>query len=420
MKIIIFTPIINSSAIGRASFLLSQSLYDHGVEVLIVRSEIPHFFQDRIHPFEGEIIEWNEFERVDNILRNTDVVIYAIGDNYHYHRGCLEWIDKYPGVVILHDFFVADLFNDWGIENKSRATSVIKAWYGDELSKLYSSDCCSFEFMVSNQIFLTEWICSLAYGVVTHAHWRIQSVLNSCPGPVSVTPLLYEITESDVNNSDLPSLKKNFTILTVGHVNPNKRIENIIRAIANSDIPAKNIVYRVVGTITEETHLNLVELARSLEVRVVISGALSDKELRFAIDEADIMCCLRLPALEAASASAIEAMMYGKPLIVMDTGFYQTLPDSCVRKISPDNELADLQAALEFLYKNKEERLALGRRAQEWASKTFCPENYATKILELIKLTLKAVPNLKASRYFSEILVSWGAKGSVEKNLTTF
>jgi hypothetical protein len=62
------------------------------------------------------------------------LVIYQIGDNYDFHGGAIPWLDKLPGVVCLHDFFVAHLFNGWAQSNRQVAEEVLRLWYGDEVS----------------------------------------------------------------------------------------------------------------------------------------------------------------------------------------------------------------------------------------------------------------------------------------------
>ena len=121
------------------------------------------------------------------------------------------------------------------------------------------------------------------------------------------------------------------------------------------------------------------------------------------------MCCLRLPALEAASASAIESMLCGKATIVMDTGFYSELPDAYVRKISPENEIAGLEAVLENLCADKTQRLLLGQSAATWARQHFNGDKYADGLLLICESTARAIPVTKMSCFYSDVLGKWGA-----------
>jgi hypothetical protein len=86
----------------------------------------------------------------------------------------------------------------------------------------------------------------------------------------------------------------------------------------------------------------------------------------------------------------------------------RTFPLS-VRKIAIENELEGLQAELEFLYRNQEERIALGQRAAEWARVTFSADQYAAAIVELASSAARAAPVIAASRLFAGTLAEWGA-----------
>ena len=200
-----------------------------------------------------------------------------------------------------------------------------------------------------------------------------------------------------------------FNVLTIGHINPNKRVESVIRAIADSSILREITTYRLVGKILPDAVERLSGLAKKLQVNLIISDEVDSETLLQAINEADAICCMRWPSLEAASASAIEAMLYGKPVIVTDTGFYSELPNTCVRKIHPQNEIPDLQQTLERLYENEGERLALGAEAMKWASATFTAENYANRLIDASLAAQRAAPMIKAVQSLTGLQQQWEA-----------
>ncbi len=98
-----------------------------------------------------------------------------------------------------------------------------------------------------------------------------------------------------------------------------------------------------------------------LRQSVVIHGEVNDPTLQAFLRDADVISCLRWPALEGASASTIEGMLAGKPVIVTDVGFYQTLPGSCVLKVRSEADRAeDLAAHLINLEQDRSWRLRVG------------------------------------------------------------
>jgi NAD/NADP transhydrogenase alpha subunit len=71
--------------------------------------------------------------------------------------------------------------------------------------------------------------------------------------------------------------------------------------------------------------------------------------------------------------------------MVSNAGFYSGLPDDAVKKVSGETTTASIAEALEYLLNHPEERAALGKRAQTYATIAFAPETYADRLIELIE-----------------------------------
>lgn len=254
---------------------------------------------------------------------------------------------------------------------------------------------------------MTEWMASKALAVVTHSAWGINRVLDACVGPVSTLPLPYD---ANLPATDVPvrGASDDLTLLTVGHVNANKRIEQVIRAIGSSELLKTKIVYRVIGRVEPSMSLHLSELARQFGVRLTMVGEVEDEVLADALAQADVVSCLRWPSLESASASAIEAMLHGKPVLVTDTGFYSELPDDHVIKIAAPGDEASICAALEYLCENPSVAHELGQRAMHWARRTFSAARYASGLQSLAIPVRQAGLLRKAVSPSERFLAAWG------------
>ena len=412
MKLVIFTPVTKTSAIGRMACLVTNALVAHGHEVTVVRTENEGLLDTPTHDFDADLIRWNDFNKVMSIANMADTLVYQIGNSYEFHQGCMEWLPRLPGLVCLHDFFLCHLFYGWAQTHRQQASAVLNIWYGDEVAGRFFCHNTSEEFIEDTRSTspMTEWACSMAYGVITHSNWGIGRVLNSCPGPVYVVPLAYDASPIRLNAPPNVYADSNeFLILSVGNINPNKRVASVIRAIGNSCLLRQRAVYRLVGLIQPEMQLLLSALAEECQVNLVISGEVDGSTLACAFQQADAVCCLRWPTLEAASASVIEALLYGKPTIVTDAGFCRELPNSCVIKIDPGNEINALQTALESLCKDMNERHALGARAQQWAKLTFTSENYSENLIDMALAVGQTKPVLATVQYFTNLMGKWAA-----------
>ncbi len=406
MKVIIFCPVVIESAIARMSALVVEALLSQGHEVMVVRSESEKCQTKKIYHFATKIISWQTLDKYSGIIQDADEVIYHVGNNYSYHEGCIHWMQIMPGIICLHDFFLGHLFMRYASSNREKAEHILKFWYGSENAKLFFTlPAESFINHCIDVMPLTEWICSMARGVVIHSNWGANRVMESCPGPVSLIPLAYDVKNLSKN---LPKNNKKIHILTVGHINPNKRVNKIIEAIGANSFLKDKVIYEIAGHITETESLYLKELAGKYKVSISILGVLDDITLNELFFKADIVCCLRYPALEAASASAIESMLYAKPTICADTGFFSEIPEGLVIKINPlKDEVKQISKAVKFLCLNLDQAKLMGKNAQSWARKTFRADNYARSIIKMANLTIKASPVIEAMKKINSFKENW-------------
>jgi glycosyltransferase involved in cell wall biosynthesis len=310
-------------------------------------------------------------------------------------------------VLCLHDFFVGNMFLWWAQEHMEQAKAILRTWYGDTMAEEYFRLASKEDLITATheKAPMTEWLAAHAVGTITHSSWGVRRVLQACPGPVRVVPLAYEPPAGWPPGT---KEEQGFVVLTVGNVNSNKRPESILLAIAASARLKSLATIRFVGAIHATMRERLESLAAEKGVRLVLSGEVTDGELAMALRDADVVCCLRWPTLEAASASTVEAMLCGKPTVVMDTGFYAELPGNCVVKVRPQHELQDLRNALETLAEDTEARRGMGERAAHWAKETFSARNYARQIAEMAVACRQAAPVLDAVERATLQLKAWG------------
>lgn len=415
MKVLFFTPTLLVSAIGRVSNLVVTQLIQQGHEVVVVRTEDIPFFESPTYLFPCEMLLWNNTEIINQLSQKFELVVYQIGDNYQYHRGCMEWLPSLPGLVSMHDNFLGHLFWSWSERiGRPQSLELLSNLYGTDIALQFFNHADSTSFIEYANEFapMTEWIASMATSVIVHSSWAMNRITRACLGPVEVLPLPYDAPFLDTVKKIIPSKNsKQIVALTIGHVNLNKRYVSVIKAIGASTVLRQRMVFRIVGSVEPAMAKELTSLAGRLNVTITITGAVDDHQLATEIHNADVMCCLRWPALEAASASTIEAMLYGKAILVTNTGFYRELPDDCVLKISPEAELADLQTALERLVASPSERKLLGDLALNYATKTFRADNYVEGIINMKQRVNRSKIVSSAAQVFSNTLKRWGASG---------
>jgi glycosyltransferase involved in cell wall biosynthesis len=384
--------------------------------VTIVATECGDAIRLSARRFGTTVIEWTDEVSVMAEFATANLAIYQVGDNYSFHGGIVTWLPRIPGIVCLHDNFIAHFFAGWAESNREAAETELRRWYGETTATRFFGLSSKERFAtdVGEAAPLTEWVASRALGVVTHSDWELKRIKSSCAGPVLVVPFAYEDQSEESQGTQLRNHEQSdrISLLTVGTVNRNKRVDSVIRAIGQSPLLRRRIVYRLIGLISADTVLELSALATAQKVNLVISGPVDDALLDRAFVDADIVSCLRWPTLEAASASAIQSMLRGKPTIVSDTSFYHDVPETCVVKVNPSHEVEAVRNALEHLCLSRDLREELGARAKQWASVTFTAERYYERIVDLVSTVRKQRPILEANAFFQGVLGSWGVSAT--------
>ncbi len=411
MKLAWFTPFSRRSAIARFSEAVVRELArHHTVDLWYPKVSDPRAAGVRIVCF-------RDAAEVDpNRLAEYDLLVYNLGNHLPFHREIYEISRRFPGLCIMHDFVMHHFFAAYYLEYLQQPQAYVTAMgrlagaRGAALAedvlagrrpRIWETD------EVVNYPFFEEAIRG-AYGVITHSEFFRRRVEAVSPVPVTRLHLPYELTpvRSVLSRKDLGLSDSKLLIITVGHVNPNKRVLSVLQALASNRDLLDRIVYVILGPCEPRYQAELKAAIKrlGLESAVRLAGYVEDELLQAYLRHADLCVNLRFPSIEGASASLVEEMLHGKAVIVTDTGFYSELPDDCVMKIRSENELWDLTSALRRLVTDASTRQAVGSRAREFAEKYFRPDQYAREFLKFAWEVRHARPMLElADRLASEL-----------------
>ncbi|MEZ5399829.1 MAG: glycosyltransferase family 4 protein [Bryobacteraceae bacterium] len=400
MKIAWFTPFSANSAIGRSGRYVAECLASRAdVEIFC-------FDKDETHSTAVPVRKFASHRDVtEQTLAGYDFAVYNFGNYLPYHGDLFEVSRRVPGVCVLHDYVLHHFFAGYYLE-KSRD----QAGYVAVMTRLYGdAGRAAAERSVSSRgprVWETDEVVDFpmfepaiagARGVVTHSRFFRDRVEQAWAVPVIHLPLPYRI-EGDpgrLTRQQLGIPEGKTLVVTIGHVNPNKRVDATIEALGRIRTSAPAFQLVIAGPCPDTYRQELETHARrvGIDSNVTFAGRVSDDALHSILELADICVNLRYPVIEGASASAIEEMLYGKPVIVSDIGFYAELPADAVRRIDPHSvdQLAD---ALRGLIGNRAEREATGARAREFAGSEFRGESYAARFLEFTREIRQASPVL--------------------------
>ena len=363
MRLLWLSPLHGHSAIARFSELVLRALQKAGCDIAVGSTEVgPSPAPPR--PF---LDHWSVPANVIADLDDQfDAIIVNFGDHFPNHGLGLDALGRDRVIGIFHDADMVNFGN--GMRAAGRSVDLLPP---DGEGRA-----------------VTAAIAKRCSGAVAHAsHYR--DVIEACDGPLTAIPLAWTLpygaaaVEHTDGGDDLRP-DEPLRLVTFGNINPNKCADRVIEAIAKDDALRARVNYRLVGAIDADERERLTAMASTAGVRLTVLGPVDDDALHEELRRADMISCLREPVLEGASASAIEAMLHGRAVLVSDAGFYVDLPDECVAKVPAATEAAAIGAVLARLADDKEQRDAIGRRAQAHATEAFAPARYAQALLRLI------------------------------------
>lgn len=381
-KIAWFTPFQKNSAIGRYS--------RYAVEALSADFDVTLFavLDGEMQQAKVPVRYFTEQDDLGEELEDFDHIVYNMGDHAPYHKSLFKVARVNPGIIIAHDVSLFNFVNGFLVsEGMQPAFRVI-------LEQLYHEDSGRIVFDINNEMTkwrvdlvkynMIEYVCKNATGVIVHSDYHAKMMAKSYSGPVAVLPLIKMQDFVPGEKSDAfggyPADK--VSIVSVGYVNFNKLADRVLDAFAQSRELQNSAYYAIVGDAHDLNYLGTLEHKMNihrLRHCAKITGRVDDATLKAYYDNADIVCNLRMPAIEGGSATLQEQMYMGKAVVVVDTGIYQDLPDDCVAKVDPKNMEQSLRQTLERLAQDREYREELGRRAREFAQAHYAPEEYVRR-----------------------------------------
>jgi glycosyltransferase involved in cell wall biosynthesis len=116
------------------------------------------------------------------------------------------------------------------------------------------------------------------------------------------------------------------TFAAFGLVTPEKRVPQMLRALAAIRGAVPNARLRLVGVVTPHYDVHADARAHGVEDLVEVNGWVDDDGFDAAIVDSDVCLCLRWPTNREASGPWIRALAAGKPTVINDLAHLVDLP----------------------------------------------------------------------------------------------
>ena len=406
------TPWNERSAIASFSAHVVAELRRRGRDVTILRSDLGAALELPPLGFDGEV---RLLKTVDaSSLRSCfDYPVANIGNYYDHHGAIPRILDAVPCLGIFHDGFLAHLAHPWSLASGAveRAPILLaEAVYGSTAQGDGAQQrdpepyWLPLEEMAARKPML-EWLAGMTAGAFVHSeHWA-ERLRSACPGAVTVHPL----SMPDDALPPPPVWGDRLVLATIGHVNANKRAEQVLRALASDPVLGRRCEYRLMGHVEPSMEAHLRDLAVSLGIDPpIFTGWVDDETLRSQMADVHIVFVLRNPVLEAGSASLITAMRSGRPVFVSDQGLYAEIPRDAVMHCAPGEEAVDVARHLRALIEDPSQAKRLGRHAQDYTAKVNGVQSYVDSLLVAIEAAVRVSPIVSTIRTMGKDLGHFG------------
>lgn len=324
-----------------------------------------------------------------------DRIVYQFG-NSPFHTHMFALLRKYPGVVVLHDFFLSEVLAYEEVSGRIRGVWT-QALYDSHGYPALRARHGANGIAYAKQVYPSNLeVLQLARGVIVHSEYP-RRLANEWYGASAdnwrVIPLVRGVVaESDPAGarSTLGIRRDAFVICSFGFVDPTKLSHRLLDAWLASQLrtdPACHLIF-VGGNHTGPYGARLQErvLQSGMEGRVQITEWVDDATYDLYLQAADMCVQLRTMSRGETSAAALDCLNHAQPTIVNANGSMADFPTDVVWKLQDEFEDSELVTALEMLWRDEGLRSRLGSAAQQLISKmhspAHCAQQYAAAIAD--------------------------------------
>jgi hypothetical protein len=302
-----------------------------------------------------------------------DQVLYQFG-NSPFHSHMFSLLARFPGVVVLHDFFLGGALVHAQVSGAAPGAWSEALLYSHGYAAVRASQAGDRRAQAHK-----DWPASLpvlenATRVIVHSRHARQLAADwfgpAVAGKIDVIP--HPRTPPPVHDRAAARAALGipgdcFLVCSFGFVAPNKLTHQLLRAWIGSSLHRdRRCALVLVGANHDSPY--------GVEVEALIGGAGPDANIRIAgwtdsavyrqyLQAADIGVQLRTNAHGESSGAVLDCMNYGLATIVNANGSMAEFPRDAVWQLPDAFEVAELSAALEMLQGDRARRGALGERA---------------------------------------------------------
>lgn len=384
-----------------------SGIADYSAELL---PELARYYDiDLVTPQEGVSDAWVQAnfpcltpEQFERHHRRYPRVLYQVG-NSHFHSHMFGLLERRPGTVVLHDFFLSGILNylqqslaEPGAFDRALyqshgypALALVQAQGHTEATKRYPAN---FGVLTQAQgiIVHSEHSRALAdqfYGAGFSSGWSCLPLLRA-PKRLVGRPLARQYLDVPHN----ARITASFGFVAATKLN-NELLEAWLASQEND--PDSYLIFVGRNSLDESGQ----RLVRRIEAspagkRIRITGFVTAEQYNLWLAAADLTVQLRGGSRGETSAAVLDCLVAGKPLICNAHGSSAELPADVAWRLPDSFAIAELAEAIRQLLGNPERASQLGERARRYCER-HSPGTVAARYAEFIECQAERHPQAR-------------------------
>lgn len=356
----------------------------------------------------------------DRVAPNYDVILYEFG-NSEFHSHMLPLLEKYPGVVGLHDAYLSGLFGYFDFylgDTGSYAREMLSA-HGPLARRCFAPVMRNPEPNGATMVGLpcTKRILDAATGIISHSPFNLEMAQRfypeGWPSPYRIISQMVPMPESWTSfrraeaRAALGFRQDDLIITTFGHIAWTKWGDRLLEGFLASRMRKNARVHLVfAGELAKD------EFGRQLEAsvakaalgdRIRITGFLSELDYEKYLQIADVAVQLRTKSRGGTPKGVLDCLAHGVPVIVNNDASYRDYPDDVVIKLTAEPTIDEIALALNEISGSETVREAFALAGLDYVRShhdpAHCAAEYAAAIHEFVERAGRAKPDAFVSAF---------------------
>jgi glycosyltransferase involved in cell wall biosynthesis len=314
--------------------------------------------------------------------RDYAVIVYEMG-NSEFHAYMLDYMARFPGVVVLHDAFLSGLFGyvDFHLGQTGTYVRQMLSSHGPRARRYLAPAQQNPDPIGASMINLpaSKSVIASAIGVISHTPFNTAVARDNYPEgfatpyrtikQVAIVPEPLAPQRRRDLRTALGFAQGDFVVCTYGHITWTKCGDILLDAFGRSALardPGAKLVY--VGEMARDAFGHQLQgaIGRSaLKQRIQVTGYVDDRAFTHYLAVADLAVQLRTQTRGGTSKAILDCLAHGVPVVANDAGSFGDYADDILYKVPAVPETTALAHALDTLYARRAELPALGAAGRD-------------------------------------------------------